>query len=183
MNTRRTNVWLAAALVAAIGCTGIGFAQDRHAPRPRWSPEEEQEVRETMLALMSLNMKRALELDEDQERDIMPLLEELMELRGDGRREQERRMAQMRRLVQDPDSSDGDIVSMLEEIRDGQRSLENNQKKVRLDIDSFLTPRQQAKMIFFEGRFRRDMERRFREMRRMDRGGRRGPRDTAPEQP
>ena len=92
-------------------------------------------------------------------------------------------MAQLRRLVQDPDSSDGDIASTLEEIRDGQRDLETSQKQVRQDIDSFLTPRQQAKMIFFEGRFRRDMEQRFREMRRMDRGGRRGPRDAAPEQP
>ena len=183
MNRKGTTLWVAAALVAAIGITGIGLAQDRRPPRHRWTPEEEQEVRETMLALMSLKMKRALELDQDQERDIMPLLDELMEMRGNGRREQERQNVQLRRLVQDPDSSDGDIESMLAEIRDNHRDMERRQKQVRDEIDSFLTPRQEAKMIFFEARFRREMEQKFREMRRMERGRGRRPGGDVPEQP
>lgn len=183
-------ILVAAALLVGIAGTGLVLAQNRPDRRRPRSPEEAREIRETMLALMSLKMKQNLELTEDQERDIMPLLEELQNLRVEARSEMMKNMGELRRLVDDPGSSDRDIREALDRIRDGRRTMEDRQRNVRQEIDRHLSIRQQAKMLFFEARFRHDMERRIRGL---DGWGRRGygddrrseepPGDVEPDEP
>jgi hypothetical protein len=114
-------------------------------------------------------MKQHLELSEDQERDIMPLLEELQEMRGNARFEQQSRMEDLRSLSEDPGSSERDIEEALAGLRSYQRATETRQREVRAEIDRYLTVRQQARMLFFEARFRHNMENRLRGLKRMER--------------
>lgn len=154
-------------IVGLGGLGGVALGQKGPYGRPQRSPEEEREIRETMLTLMSLKMKQQLDLTEEQERDIMPLLEELQEIRGNARRDHRSRMEELRRLVEDPGSSDRDIEAALDQLRSSQRATEARQREVREEIDRNLSVRQQAQMLFFEARFRREMEHRIRSLHHM----------------
>ena len=166
-------VWIIClGVLVVVGQEVIARQQGDHRGRRRPGIQEEEELRDTMTLMMTLRMKRALELSKDQERDILPLVEGLVQARWEAREESRGTLTHLRALVDDPDSDEGEIGDLLNDVRSIRQSAEERQKDLRQEIDRHLDVRQQAKMIFFEDRFRRDMERRARRIRDFQQGDR-----------
>ncbi len=75
----------------------------------------------------------------------------------------------------DEDADEGTIEEALQKVREVERSFHDREADLRRSINAELTPRQQARMIFFERHFRRVMQRRVRQAMRQGADPRRGP--------
>ena len=159
-------VWIIGlAALVVIGQEAIARQQGDPRGRRRPGIQEEEELRDTMTLLMTLRMKRELELSKDQEKEILPLLEGLVQARWEAREESRGTLMHLRALIDDPESDEAGIADLLNDVRSIRQNAEERQKSLRQEIDRHLDIRQQAKMIFFEDRFRREMERRARRIR------------------
>ena len=169
-------VLLAAASPAALGKTpepGLRAAQDGGMPREdrRREPDLDRELAETMERFMVQRLSTFLELDEAQEGEVVPRIQELARLRrqhGQQRREAIRtRMA----MSQDQGTDESLIRERLDAFHDENDAFRRRQDDVLDEIRQRLNPRQQARLLAFEERFRDEMRRRIEDARRDGRPG------------
>jgi len=141
-------------------------AQDR-GPRHRPGARGGEDVQETIQVLMIVSMKRALELTPEQEMKVVPRVREML---GERERFAQGRRDALRRLqikVLEESAADGEFreaVGHLEQIEEAHHALEG---RLREEIDRSLSPRQQAQLRLFVPRFRRQMQLRIEQARRL----------------
>ncbi len=158
---------------------GSGGARGGPGPggEPPVTPEE---VREAMQYLMIARLKKALQLTPEQEQTVIPQINGLMEARRGFAGQRHARMASLRVMVHDPAADEGEIGRTLGEIREIEQEYRGREEELRNRINAELTPRQQARLLFFERHFRGAMQKRLREAfgrgagMRPNRGGARG---------
>ena len=106
-------------------------------------------------------MKVALHLTEAQEATVIPRMQQLMQARRDHAAKRRAAVARVRALLVDGTAGDREIEQALQAVRAGDGSFRAREEGLRDAIDRELTSRQQARMLFFEVRLRRMMQRRL----------------------
>ena len=159
----------AGALLGLLAFAMVGAAQSpggRPAgPRagPRQASARAEEVRQAMEQMVIARMKVALHLTSDQEAKVIPRVQELLEARRDHAARRRDAMARVRNLLLDETAGDQEIGRALRDLRALEDDFRGREEGLRDAIDRSLTPRQQARMVFFEARLRRVMQRRIQE--------------------
>jgi len=176
MNSVR-NGWVPALLLGALLLATAASARAqaerplprRMVPGPRARPEE---VRRAVQEVVIARMREALHLTEEQEAKVVPRFTELMQTRTDHAMKRRAAMARLRSLLLDGTAGDQEIARALREVRAIDQDYLHREGELRGAIDGSLTPRQQGRLVFFEGRIRRVVQRRMQEA--MGAGPRRG---------
>ena len=136
-------------------------------PRPPRGPQDAEDARETIQVLMIVSMKKALGLSREQESEVLPKVERVLEERA--------RYARIRRdTLKDlqlklaaesvPEKEYRAVVVRLDGLERDHRDLEI---RLREEIDKGLSARQQAQMRVFVPRFRKQMQMTIDEARRL----------------
>ena len=81
-------------------------------------------------------------------------------------------MSRLRSLLLDGTAGDQEIARALKDVRAIDEDYLHREGELRSAIDANLTPRQQGRLVFFEGRVRRVVQRRMQEA--LGAGARRG---------
>jgi len=129
------------------------------------------EVREAMEQMVIARMKVALHLTEAQEATVIPRVRRLMQARRDHAAKRRAAMARLRALLLDETAGDREIEQGLGAVRTIDDGFRAREEGLRDAIDRELTWRQRGRMVFFEARLRRVMQRRLQDAM----GGARGP--------
>jgi hypothetical protein len=165
-------MWRVAAILAAVlmaGEAGKAWAEGREAPPARpdaprarpGDPVSDEEMRAAIEQVMRLRLKRSLELTPEQEARVMPRFEKLQDERREFAERRRLAVSHLREMMNDTTASKDDLGKALREVRSIEESFRDRERSLRADIESELEPRQQARLYFFEERFRREMRRRF----------------------
>ncbi|MGH9750023.1 MAG: hypothetical protein ACRD5D_08410 [Candidatus Polarisedimenticolia bacterium] len=136
------------------------------APEPEVRPEAPptpEEIREAMEALLIARLKRVLSLSTGQEERVVPRVRELLETRREHAARRRAAARRLRALAGDETSDDAEIERRLRDFRVLEREDRERDERLRAAIGAELTPRQHARWLFFEERFRRLMQRRLRD--------------------
>jgi Spy/CpxP family protein refolding chaperone len=169
--------WLAAgcllASVVLLPAAGAWARQEEDRPGDGKSMHED--LQETIEIYMVARMKRSLDLSGEQERIVIPLVEQINSTRRDTNRRRRLLMMKLRPLIEDESSSDRDITRLIDELVEMEREFRDEEVRSRGQIRAALNPRQQARFIVFQERFRQEMENR---VRRLQEGE--GPRPAGP---
>ena len=137
--------------------------QDRGAA----SSEVDRELAETLQELLVLRFRKTLELTEEQEDQVVPLMQELTRLRRENAR---RRIEATRTLFvmsQDSGADENLLRQRLNDFYRDQEQFQRDQERLSGEIRSHLDPRQQARLLGLEERFRREVRDRVAGARRM----------------
>ena len=184
-----------AACLVLLALTSVGAAGPEGRPpgsrRPPAGPERPEEMRRAMDQMVIARLSQALHLTEAQEAVAIPRFEELMQARREHAAARRSALGRLRALLVDETASDQEIDKALREVRAGEEDFRRREGQLRSALDDGLTGRQQARLVFFEERLHRVMQRRLREAAgrgaelRPDRGrrpdvGHRPPRPDAP---
>lgn len=167
-------------LLLILGAAGASpaLAAARPAPPPAGlTPEELGDLRETVHLLMLSRLKRALDLSEEQERQLVPLLDELDQSRQEYRRGSRRALHELRRLLEADLPAERELLEAVRRARDLRRHFEQERQRIEQEISALLTPEQQARLLVFLQDFRRELRERLERVRR----ARPGPARTAPQ--
>ena len=174
MRLCRTSKWMAVGtlLAAVLFCAPADLqalqAGPERGPGPRVRDQERQkEIQETIEIYMITKMKRYLDLSDEQERTMIPLVEELNTSRREIREHRHLTMRELRSLIEDEAASEDEIESLLADLDAIQRDFRQIETRAQEEIRETLTPRQQAQFLVFQERFHREMRHR---MRRLERG-------------
>jgi Spy/CpxP family protein refolding chaperone len=114
---------------------------------------------------MIAKMKRDLSLTREQEEKLVPLIQDLSEARRERRRARFFEMTRLRPLAEDPASSEDEIRRVLSHMEDGEKTFRAREAGTLDQVRAVLSPRQQAQFIFFQERFRKEMQQRLRQFR------------------
>lgn len=153
---------LAGALVLA---TAVLAQAQEGRPLPRRMAERRQaraeEVRRAVQEVVIARMREALHLTEEQEAKVVPRFTELMQTRSEHAMKRRAAMARLRSLLLDGTAGDQEIARAVREVRGVDDDYLRREGELRGAIDASLTPRQQGRLVFFEGRIRRLVQRRM----------------------
>jgi len=122
---------------------------------------------ETIQVLMIVSMKRALELTREQEMELIPKLQRMLQERERFARQQQDALRRMEvKLMEEsvPEQEFRSVVLRLDQIERQHRDLE---VRLRGEIDRSLGARQQAELRLFVPQFRRQMQNRIDAVRRL----------------
>ena len=175
-----TAALLAAALApVAMSTTIIARAQEPPPPQavpppqePRPGPPINRELAEAMQELMLQRLEVQLELSDDQKKTVLPLVRDLSDLRREHNQSRREALRTVNVMAQDAAVDEASLSRRLEIFYKEQEDFREQETKLVREIRSHLNPRQQARLLQFEERFRNEMRRRIDDARR--RGGPRG---------
>lgn len=91
----------------------------------------------------------------------MPRVEKLQAARHEFATARRAAVSHLRAVMNDETASPAEVEKALREVRSIESSFRDREEGLRADINADLDPRQQARLYFFEVRFRRDMQRRI----------------------
>jgi len=123
------------------------------------------DLAETLEIYMIAKMKRDLSLTRDQEEKLVPLVQDLSEARRERRRARFLDMTRLRPLAEDPASSEDEIRRVLSHLENGEKIFRTREAGTLDQVRAVLGPRQQAQFIFFQERFRKEMQQKLRQFR------------------
>ncbi len=162
----RRNLFLVPLLLLAL--SGSLLAAPYPAPRAPSPPQQvEDEVEKAIQVLMILSMKRALELTREQEMEVIPKVQRILEERERFTRQRQevfRRVEAKLRLESVPDQEFREAVLRLDQMENHHREMEI---RLRTEIDRHLNSRQQAELRIFVPQFRRQVQSQVDEARRL----------------
>lgn len=159
----RARTMSAAGLLAGflVGPGAMAFPQGP----PGGREERREDIQETIEIYMVAKLTRFLQLDDSQERQVIPLVEELNSARRETNRRRRAVMLRLRPLVEDAaGAGEAEITRHLEELERLDRDVRDTERKVRDQLRTVLTPLQQARFIVFQERFRQEIQDRLRRM-------------------
>lgn len=166
MSTHRVRIGNAFCLVL-LGMISVAMAGPEGRPpgsrRPAGRPERSEESRRAMEQMVVARLSEALHLTEAQESVTIPRFEELMQARREHAAARREALGRLRSLLADETASDQEIDRALREVRAGEEDFRRREGQLRSALDDGLTGRQQSRLVFFEERLHRVMQRRLRE--------------------
>jgi Spy/CpxP family protein refolding chaperone len=137
-------------------------AQPQHPPGPGApTPQEIEDLRETVHILMISRLKRELQLNDEQQQRIVPLIDELEQARGRYRQESRRRLEEIRRLLASGNAPERELGEQVRGTTELRRGFEAERVRVESEMTRILSPVQQARLLVFLQDFRRDMRARL----------------------
>lgn len=128
---------------------------------------QEKELRETLKVYMYYKMKGALELTEEQEKELIPKVED-MELERQRFMEEKRTfLLGLKEKLKDEKLSDQAILKEVDYFKKIEEKHRENLKQNLEEVRALLSPRQQAKFLLFMEAFRDDIRRKVDRVRQM----------------
>lgn len=165
----RRNLFLVPLLLLAL--SGSLLAAPAPAPQAPSPPQQvdrvDDEVEKAIQVLMILSMKKALELTREQEMEVIPKVQRILEERERFTRQRQealRRVEAKLRLESVPDQEFREAVLRLDQMENQHREME---VRLRIEIDRHLNSRQQAGLRIFVPQFRRQVQSQVDEARRL----------------
>ncbi len=126
-------------------------------PRPFNFPARGEKMRERIRTIRTWKMVELMDLTEEQSQRFFPI----MNRREDRERERNEKrheiMRELRELVENKDTSDDELKKKIEEVRKNNVEHQENSEKFHKAVEKVLSVRQQAKLMFFEPRFEREL--------------------------
>ena len=168
---------LAVSLALGLGAAAFAPAPARageEPPRERLSQEEMGDLRETVHMVMLSRLKRTLALSEEQERRVVPLLDELGGARQQFRRDSRSGLDEVRRLLESGSASEPEYDAAVRRVRDTRRRFEGERQRLEQEVERALSSEQRARLLVFMQDFRKEMRQRFERAQRQG-SARRGP--------
>ena len=159
-------------MAGALALLMIGARADA---APWQGPQREsmrEELQETIEIYMIARMRRSLEMDEDQAQTIIPLMEQLNSSRRDFNKRRRLAVMRLRPLMEERPEDQSAIAETLDELYAIEREHHELEATIQTEIRASLSPIQQARFLFFQERFRREMQDR---LQRIQGGNRPGP--------
>lgn len=155
--------------LVAIAVSVLALIAPPAAAAPRQGPDEpetmHEEIQETIEIYMLARMKRFLDLTDEQERAVIPRIEELNSARREFGRTRRLNLMRLRPMIEDQPPDEKAIARLLEQIRADELRMQGLERETGERIRGVLTPSQQARFIFFQERFRQEMQERLQRMR------------------
>jgi Spy/CpxP family protein refolding chaperone len=136
---------------------------------PPGQPPFDQELAETIQEVMLRRLETHLELSDEQRTTVLPLVRELSELRRSHNQSRRDGLRTIGVMAQDSSVDQESLSRRLDVFYKEQEAFRGKEMELAGKIRSHLDPRQQARLLQFEERFRNEMRRRFEDARR--RGG------------
>lgn len=153
---------------ALAGATGSSLAQPFQGPGDGpGSRMRGEDLRETIEIYMLARMKTELQLTPEQEREVVPLFQQLSDARHRHRMERHLTLRKLQPMVEEPDTSEEAFTTEIKSLTESEEAFRQAERAALEQIRAVLTPRQQAQFVLFLERFMQDMQRRLREMRRL----------------
>lgn len=156
-----------AAGLLLLALVSIGAAGPEGRPpvsrRDAGGPQRPEESRRAMEQMVIARMSEALHLTEAQESVTVPRFEDLMQARREHAADRRASLARLRALLADRTSSEQEIDKALRDVRAGDEEFRRREGQLRSALDEGLSGRQRARLVFFEERLHRVMQRRLRE--------------------
>ncbi len=164
-----TTMRLAAAVLAAllpIGGLPLAAPPAAGGPPPGQGdafggPPNQAEMREAMEQLMIVRMKRVLRLTPQQESRVVPRMQALLDARREYAARRRPLLSHLRTLATDETADEKQIDKALHDLHAMDAQFRERQQGLRDAINSELTARQQARLFFFEERFRKGIQKRL----------------------
>ena len=155
-----------AVLLPTLSPVVMAAPQEGRAQQRRPAGALDQELAETLQQLMIVRMKRALELSPEQEETVVPLMEDLTGRRREHQRLRMEGLRTLAALAQDSAASDELLQERLDTFYADQATHRQAEMDLVTALRAQLTPRQEARMLAFEERFRSDIRSRMQDARR-----------------
>lgn len=127
-------------------------------------PPMDEDLQETIEIYMIARMTRFLELTDEQERVVIPAVEELNASRREANRRRRLAMMKLHPLVEDESTDDAEINAVLRELETIEEEQMDAATRARSVIKQSLNPRQQGRFFLFQERFRTEMRNRMRRL-------------------
>jgi Spy/CpxP family protein refolding chaperone len=156
----RTAFFIVGVLVVSTATAAASFQETR----PRRSPR--QDVEGLMEAYVISKLQEALELSDQQFAEMVVAQKKMSEHRRNFRREREKVLEQLRRLLGSPDGRDDEIAPLLKRLDDLQEELNSQQRGDYEAIDKILDVRQRARYRLLEQEIQGRFQQMVREIRR-----------------
>ena len=176
---------MVAALAVVVMPTGTVRAQEpppQEEPRPGQPPLDE-DLAATIQEVMLRRLETQLELSDEQKTTVLPLVQELGELRRTHNQSRREALRTVSVMAQDSSVDQESLSRRLDVFYQEQEAFRDQEMELAKKIRSHLDPRQQARLLQFEERFRNEMRRRFEDARRRGGPRSRGERPGNPPRP
>ena len=154
---------------AALVCVAaLSAAEAAPQPTPRApAVREAEEVKETIQVLMISSMKKALALTRNQEEEVIPKVQQIFAERERYARARRDALRQIQTKLTLESPPEKEVLFVVRRLDDLERTHRDQEVQLRTDLDKLLNARQQAEIRVFVPRFRREMQRRIEEARRL----------------
>jgi hypothetical protein len=119
------------------------------------------EMRAALEQVMRVRLEKAPQMTPEQEARVMPRVERLQAAGREFATRRRDAVSHLRSVMIDETARPAEVEKALREVRGIESSFRDREESLRADIDAGLDPRQQARLYFFEVRFRRDMQHRL----------------------
>ena len=141
------------------------------APRqePIGDDTRREEIEDTIEIYMIAKLKRTLGLSEAQEKEVVPIVEALSASRREVNRQRRLTLMKLRPLVEEEPADQREIARLLTSLDEMDRKHRETEMEAQERIRASLSPVQQARLLFFQERFRRELQDRLRRL-QQDRG-------------
>lgn len=156
----------AAILVLCAAAFSLPLAAPQPAPRAGAAREAE-DMKEAVQLLMISSMKKALALTRNQEEEVIPKVQQVFAERERYARDRRDALRQIQTKLAAESVSDKEVQSVVRRLDDLERSHQEQEVQLRSEIDRLLNTRQQAQIRVFVPRFRREMQRRIEDARKL----------------
>ncbi len=153
-----------ASVLAAHLCAAAPATARQAPPGPMEEERRRDELQETIEIYMIAKMKRFLHLSDEQERRVIPIVEELNAQRRETAQRRRLAVLSLAPLIEDPRSDEREIARLLDDLDEADRRFRETELRARSGLREALTPRQQARFLIFHERFRNEMQDRLRRL-------------------
>lgn len=128
---------------------------------------QERELRDTIKVYMYYKMKTALDLTDEQEKELIPLVED-MELERHRFMEEKRTfLKSLEEMLEDRKTSDQAILKEVDYLKVIEEKHRNNIQQKLSEVRALLSPRQQGKFLLFMEAFREEIRHKIDRVRMM----------------
>ncbi len=125
------------------------------------------DLRETMEIYMLAKMKRSLELSQEQEERLVPVIQDLSAARQRFRQERRLALTRLGPLADDPATGESTLRAELERLQEAEKAFRGEEGRHMDQIREILSTRQEAQFVVFIEQFMHDMQRRLRQMKQL----------------
>jgi hypothetical protein len=151
-------------LATALAVPAITQEKDRRrAPEVRGKDD----IQETIQGMMLASMKKSLELTRDQEMEVVPRVQQLLDERERFSRERRAALRRLQIKILEEAPEDREFRGAVAQLDQMEKAHHDLEARLRSDIDQTLNARQQAELRLFVPRFRQEMMRRIEQARRV----------------
>jgi len=154
--------WLFLTATICVSFLVVSSAQEGGPPEPPQEPpppEKREQLRRDIENMRIWKMTQFLELSTEQSTKFFPIFNDFQSKREKFEEEQGEMMRRLGELVESEEEHESEIKRLMSGLVKNRERMVSRQDEFRREAGKVLSLKQQAKLIIFEERFRREMHR------------------------